>query len=53
LVDPYDISSIAEGLRMALARKKSLVEKGIKRLSFFSWQKTAEKTLAVYKEALE
>lgn len=51
LVDPYSESSIADGIKKALSRRTSLVRMGKSRLSLFSWQKTAEKTLEVYKEA--
>jgi glycosyltransferase involved in cell wall biosynthesis len=50
-VDPYDTSSIAEGIQTALRRKISLVKKGRERLKAFSWQKTAQETLGIYLEA--
>jgi glycosyltransferase involved in cell wall biosynthesis len=51
LVDPYDVNSIADGIIKALKSPKSLIEKGSRRLSNFSWQETAKMTLAVYKES--
>jgi glycosyltransferase involved in cell wall biosynthesis len=51
LVDPYDVSSIKEGIEKALRGPKSFVEKGEKWVAEFSWQKTARMTLDVYKEA--
>jgi glycosyltransferase involved in cell wall biosynthesis len=51
LVDPYDISSIADGIEKILRGKKGLVEKGLKRASQFSWEETAKKTLEVYNES--
>ncbi len=51
LVDPSSVDSIAEGIKKALDNKKGLVEKGIKRAKEFSWQKAAEETLEVYREA--
>jgi len=53
LVDPYDVSSIASGIEEALSKPKTLIAKGLKRVADFSWQKTAEETLKVYKEANE
>lgn len=50
-VDPLDVSSIAEGIQKILRGPKSFVEKGEKRVKEFTWEKTAEKTLAVYMEA--
>jgi glycosyltransferase involved in cell wall biosynthesis len=51
LVDPYDINSIADGIKKALDGPKSLIEKGTLRVKDFSWQKTARATLDVYNEA--
>lgn len=51
LVDPYDVGSIAEGIKTALSAPKSLIAKGIKRVKDFSWEKTARMTLDVYNEA--
>jgi len=51
LVDPYDVNSIAEGIKKALDGPKGLIEKGIARVKDFSWEKTAKMTLNVYNEA--
>ncbi len=53
LVDPYDVNSIADGIEEALSKPKTLIAKGLKRVADFSWTKTAEETLKVYKEASE
>lgn len=53
LVDPYDVNSIASGIEEALSKPKTLIAKGLKRVAEFSWTKTAEETLKVYKEAFE
>lgn len=50
LVDPYDQDSISEGIDKALKSKEVLIAKGFERVKEFSWQKTAEETLRVYKE---
>ncbi len=52
LVDPYDINSIADGIVRALRGRKGLIEKGLNRVKQFSWEETANKTLAVYNEAI-
>lgn len=49
LVDPKDVTSIAEGITYALNHKKTLITKGLKRVKDFSWQKAAQETLKVYK----
>ncbi len=53
LVDPYDTNSIAGGIEEAISKPKTLIAKGLKRVSSFSWTKTAEETLKVYKEVSE
>jgi glycosyltransferase involved in cell wall biosynthesis len=53
LVDPYDPNSIADGLEEALSKPKTLIAKGLKVVANYSWQKNAEETLEVYKEAIE
>lgn len=51
-VDPYDTDAIAEAILSVLGNGKlrdGLVSKGLKRAALFSWEKTAEDTLAVLK----
>jgi glycosyltransferase involved in cell wall biosynthesis len=53
-VDPYDVSSIAEGMNKVLSDtelQKKLVAKGLQRAKRFSWEGTAKKTLSVYEQA--
>lgn len=51
LVDPYDPSSISEGIESILRGPKGFIEKGLSRVKDFSWEKTAEETLRVYGES--
>jgi len=51
LVDPYDVDSIVEGIKSAMRRRETLIKKGFERVKKFSWKKTAEETLEVYKES--
>jgi glycosyltransferase involved in cell wall biosynthesis len=51
LVDPYDASSIADGITKILSGPKALIEMGFSRVREFSWEKTAKMTLEVYEEA--
>lgn len=53
LVDPYDVNSIADGIEEALSKPKTLVAKGLKVASNYSWKKNAIETAKVYKEASE
>ncbi len=50
LVDPYNIESITEGVRYAIANKNDFIKKGLIQAKRFSWKETAEKTLKVYQE---
>jgi alpha-1,3-rhamnosyl/mannosyltransferase len=47
-----DEDGFADGIRQALADRDRLVWEGLERARHFSWRATAERTLAVYREAL-
>lgn len=53
-VDPYKVSSIAEGIVKVIGGGESfrrpLIEKGLKQAERFSWEKTARETLAVFEK---
>jgi glycosyltransferase involved in cell wall biosynthesis len=52
-VDPKDVQSIAEGMNRVLSDnelRRSLTKKGIERAKLFTWEKTAQQTLAVFNE---
>ncbi len=55
LVDPYDVTALAEKM-LALASDKELVlslrSRGIERARLFSWEKTAEETIALYERTI-
>ena len=50
LVDPFDVDSIADGIREAVARRDELSAYGLERARAFSWDETARATLDVYRE---
>jgi glycosyltransferase involved in cell wall biosynthesis len=55
LVDPYDVDAIREGLRRLVHdehRRTELRRLGKHRAAQFSWSRTAEATLAVYRRAV-
>ena len=55
-LDPLDKDRWAQeiiNLHFSIARKKQLVEAGLKRSKLFSWKKTAQQTVEVYKNVLE
>ncbi len=55
LVDPYDVASIADGIRRAVTDeplRQQLIAKGRTRAREFSWARAAADTLAVYREVL-
>jgi glycosyltransferase involved in cell wall biosynthesis len=51
-VDPFSPDDIARGLREAEQRRDELVEAGRERAAAFSWKRTAEETLEVYRSVL-
>jgi glycosyltransferase involved in cell wall biosynthesis len=50
LVDPLDTIDIANGLEQAITAGDTLREAGRSRAGLFTWKKTADATLAVYRE---
>ena len=50
LVDPTSLDSVVKGIDKALENKNDLRKRGLERAKDFSWEKTAEETLKVYKE---
>jgi glycosyltransferase involved in cell wall biosynthesis len=55
LVDPLDPEAIAAGVESVLgdaARAAELRERGLARAAEFSWRRTAEETLAVYRDVI-
>jgi glycosyltransferase involved in cell wall biosynthesis len=53
MVDPHDDESIAEGMRRALtdaALASDLRDRGRRRAAGFTWEETARRTVAVYRE---
>lgn len=49
LVDPYDASSIKDGIENILRGPRGYIDKGLARVKDFSWEKAANETLGVYK----
>lgn len=55
-VDGYSKESIAKGISEVFENpilQKKLLQEGLKRVNEFSWKKTAEETLEVYKKVIE
>jgi glycosyltransferase involved in cell wall biosynthesis len=50
LIDPYDTESIADGIERAITSNNPNRLAGQRRAALFTWSKTAEATLAVYRE---
>jgi glycosyltransferase involved in cell wall biosynthesis len=53
LVDPNDTDSIAGGIFEALKNRKTFTTRGRTEVSKYSWKKTSEETIKVYKESVE
>ena len=52
LVEPGSPAALAQGIAEALADRERLVAASLERALSFSWRKSAERTLAVYRELL-
>jgi glycosyltransferase involved in cell wall biosynthesis len=55
-VDPLDIEGLAEAMRRVLndkALRQEMRERGLRRAQGFSWTKTAQQTVQVYRRAIE
>jgi len=52
LVDPLSVEAIAEGIEGALSRRASLIKAGAIRAARFTWARTADLTMAVYRELI-
>jgi glycosyltransferase involved in cell wall biosynthesis len=56
LVNPLDVEALARAIAQQMAdpqHRASLAELGLRRAREFSWERTARRTLAVYKSVLE
>ena len=51
LVDPLDTGAIAEGIEAAIGRRGELRALGLERARAYSWEETARRTVAAYREA--
>jgi glycosyltransferase involved in cell wall biosynthesis len=54
-VDPYNIESIAEGIRKVImdeTLRQNLIKKGLERARLFSWEKSAREHIKVFEEVL-
>jgi glycosyltransferase involved in cell wall biosynthesis len=52
LVDPLSVDAIAEGIEDAIGRRDSLIAAGKIHSAQFTWARTAELTVAVYRELM-
>lgn len=55
LINPRDVDALTDAIYKVLTDdelKESLVEKGLRRVKLFAWEKTARETLRVYKEVV-
>ena len=54
--NPYDINSIKDKIEIVLKdtnMQENMIEKGLKRAKIFSWEKSAEEHIKVFKEVLK
>ena len=50
LVDPRDVSAIAEGIAQAETRRAELVPRGLARAGEFTWERAADRVEALWRE---
>ena len=50
LVDPLSVDSIASGIEEAMANRTTIVGAGARRAAQFTWERTADLTIAAYRE---
>jgi glycosyltransferase involved in cell wall biosynthesis len=50
LVNPLSVDSIAQGIEAAIERRDDFIAAGVRRAAGFTWQRTADLTMAVYRE---
>ncbi len=56
LVDPLDVEAMARAIGHCMTdaeHRQSLIEMGLKRAREFDWQRTAKRTLEIYREVLD
>ena len=56
LVNPYDISAIADAISFALKDnygRKEMIEKGLKNAKRFSWKESAQKVLETFENVCQ
>ncbi|TET43910.1 glycosyltransferase family 1 protein [candidate division TA06 bacterium] len=56
LIDPYSVEQMGQAMSLLVedtGLRDELISKGLEKVKEFSWRKTAEKTLQVYKEVAE
>ena len=56
LVNPLDVDEIANAIAQCMAdddHRQALIKLGLKRADDFQWSRTAERTLEVYRAALQ
>ncbi len=55
LVDPRDVDALAQAIRSLAGSetlRDDLSERGVRRAAAYSWRRTAEETLAVYRDVM-
>jgi len=56
IVDPHDVTAIAQAIQKVIGDRqlaKKLSQKGIMQAKKFSWEKTAQQTIDVYKKVIQ
>lgn len=55
-IDPHNVNSIAEGINKVITDeglKQELIQKGLKQVKMFNWDKTAKQFLSIFEEVIQ
>jgi glycosyltransferase involved in cell wall biosynthesis len=52
VVNPYEVQSIADGIKKANKERKKLIQKGLERVKLFDWEVSAKKTITLLERYL-
>jgi len=52
IINPYEVQSIANGIKKTIKGREKLIQNGLKRVSLFNWDISAKKTIALLEQYL-
>lgn len=52
IVNPYEVQSIADGIKKTIKERKKLIQRGLGRVKLFDWEISAKKTITLIEQYL-